>query len=313
MGERVAIVGLGRISRLHVEALEGIRGVDVLGGFDIDRNKRLTYRGRTCPVFDSLEHLLSAHPTTVIVATPTTLHFETCGEVLSGGRSPARLLVEKPIGTSLYQVEKLLETPPEQTEIAAVYHAAHAPEVLWAAERIATWEATHGPIVGYEASFADPYRNLDRTQRDRVYVNSWFDSGINALSVALRFVTLLDVRSTRCSGPADSAYQADVRFTSDTRVRHGSIRTSWDVDAAEKQTIIKFESGALLRLDHQNVRGMIGQEGRVVDSFFYRGDTPRLVLHYRNFFTSFFVNRAAGCYGLSDSLLLHRLLFSEHH
>ena len=311
MGERVAVVGIGRVSRFHVEALEMIDGVEVVGGFDVDPEKRLTLRGRKYPAFASLERLLSVDPTTVIVATPTASHSDTCSALLAGGAPPARLLVEKPVGTSLRQVEKLLATPPEKTEVMAIYHAAHAPEVLWAMENVAQWQATHGPVVGYETTFADPYRGLDRAQRESL-VDSWLDSGINALSIALRFVALQDVHNVRCSGPDDSAHQTEILFGSASRVRSGSIRTSWDVDSAEKHTAIRFESGAILRLDHQNICGSIGGAGRTLGSFAYRGDTPRLTLHYRNAFTSLFTGHGSECYGTGDSLLLHRLLFSGH-
>jgi predicted dehydrogenase len=310
IGERVAVVGLGRVSRFHLEALEAIDGVDVVGGYDVDREKGLARPGgRPHPVFDSLERLLSAGPTTVIVATPTAAHFDTCSAVLSAGAPPARLLVEKPIGTSLRQVEELLAPPPTKTEIIGVYHAAHAPEVMWAAERVARWQATHGPIVGYEATFTDPYRDLDRAERDSL-VDSWFDSGINALSIALRFVALRDAHGAPGSGPDDGSHQAEIRFTSSSRVGRGTIRTSWDVDAAEKHSAFRFASGALLHLDHQNMRGTISEVGRVLDSFSCRGDTPRLTLHYINAFTSLYTRHATGCYGRSDSLLLHRMLFS---
>jgi predicted dehydrogenase len=42
MDETVGIVGLGAIAKLHVQALEQIEGVEVIGGTDIDPGRTLS-------------------------------------------------------------------------------------------------------------------------------------------------------------------------------------------------------------------------------------------------------------------------------
>jgi Oxidoreductase family, NAD-binding Rossmann fold len=308
LAERIGIVGLGRISKYHLEALEAIGDGEVVGGVDVDPGRSLIYRQAARPVLRSVEQLAALNPTTVIVATPTASHFETCRDVLSTSRPPRRLFVEKPIAASLAEVEELLAGPPDRTEISAIYHAAHAPEVIWASERAGEWAAAHGPIVEYQASFADPYRDLDREIRNRVYVTSWFDSGINALSVALRFIELREVSHLDRINLDPGVYRARVVYASGGRVCEGTIQTSWDVDAPAKSTAMAFESGACLRLDHQRIRGTLEHDGQVIDSFAYQGHTARLILHYVNAFTSLLVDRSGYC-TREQSRLLHRLLF----
>lgn len=307
MTETVAIVGLGRIARYHVQALEEMEGVELIGGADVSPSKRIEYNGRMLPVYDSIERLLDDQPATVIVATPTRNHYETCRRIISSVWRPRRLVIEKPLATTLSEVVEVLTATGHEMDIAVVYHAAHAPEVLWASVQAEQWSSAFGAVVSYEASFADPYSDMDREQRDSVYGNSWLDSGINALSVALRFLRLESIRSVSSIVNMVSTYEADVIFQSGNQEGRGIIHTTWDVDEAAKRSEFSFKSGAKLTLDHQGVRGMLLQGDEVLDSFAYKGDQPRLALHYLNAFKSIFVDRT-GYYNTEDDLLLHRLL-----
>ncbi len=306
--ERVAFAGLGRISRHHLEALEPIAGIDVVGGCDPAPGRRLVFRGAGRPVFASPDELAALAPTTVVVATPTAVHHETCVRILSWPERPARLLVEKPMASSLEQVEELSARSGALTEISVLYHAAYAPEVLWALARKDEWIAEHGRITGYESSFADPYRDLDPDIREKSHVSSWLDSGINALSVAQRFVSLIGVERLVRAGSGPSVYQAELGFRSGPDTGRLRLRTSWDVPVAAKSSELVLESGAEILLDHQAVTGVVRHRGAVLDSFEYRGDVARLTLHYQGLFRALFLDGER--VSAAESLFLHRLLFA---
>jgi predicted dehydrogenase len=309
MNEKIGIVGLGKISGFHVAALESLDVGDVYGGVDLDPSRELHFRGNRLPVWQSVSDLLARVPTTVIVATPTSTHREVCRQILSSQSRPARLIVEKPLTTSLSGFDEVVGLAKDQVEVSCVYHAAHAPEVMWGAKHIQNWLNCYGAVVAFEMSFADPYGGMERRTRE-VFVNSWLDSGINALSVALRFVCLDEVMALRCLDSDGSVYQADVRFESRGLEQIGLIRTSWNVSEPAKSSRFVLDSGAVLRLDHQGVSGRLEVGSDVVDSFQYDGPLPRLAAHYRAAFDSL-LGYKADYYNLGQSRVLHELLLPE--
>jgi hypothetical protein len=308
MGETVGIIGLGMIAKLHVQALEQIRGVEVIGGTDIDTGRTLSYMGQPLPVYINIDDLLDRSPSAVIVATPTPTHYDIYRKLVSRDRRPRRVLIEKPLGSSLEQVENLFGSD-SGTQVIGVYHAAHAPEVLWAMENARSWQQTYGSFSGYEASFADPYRDRGNAH-GQVYVNSWLDSGINALSVGYRFLQLTAVDQLSILDERSSTFAASVRFQSNGMESVGVIRTSWDASVPAKQSTLHFGREVHLYLDHQNVSGSLRHGDRVLEEFKYTGNTPRLQLHYQNAFGSIFIDNS-GYYATNESRLLHVLLFER--
>lgn len=313
MVETVAMIGLGRIAEHHLRALEPLESIEIVAAADTDDTRRLHFRGQDLSVWTSVNELFTAvSPSTIIVATPTMTHDEVCRSVLAS-RSVRRLIVEKPLTDSFQATQDLFAQAAQQNiEVACVYHAAHAPEVLWAASRIRDWEAAHGSIQTLAMSFADRYRDMPSERRSKVYVNSWLDSGINALSIALRIVSLERVDRVVCLDVPGSTYRTAVSFrNSEDCPETGSITTSWDVDEADKRSELTFGSGARLRMNHQGISGeLISKGGEIMEQFEYNGSRPRLTLHYDNAFTSLMVDHA-GYYSAEESLLLHRLLFSQ--
>ncbi len=306
MGETIGIVGLGMIAKLHVQALEQIEGVEVIGGTDVEAGRTLSYKGRQLPVYTNIDDLLDRAPSTVIVATPTPTHHDIYRKLAAHRKRPPRVMIEKPLGSSLDQVDDILGSA-EGMDVIGVYHAAHAPEVLWAMENALPWQEAYGAFSGYVASFADPYRDRG-SAHGHVYVNSWLDSGINALSAAYRFLGLTAVDRLTMLGERSSTFAASVRFLSNGTERAGMIRTSWDVSVPEKLSILRLGEETHLYLDHQHVSGSLRRRDRIVEEFNYTGIVPRLQLHYQNAFRSVFIDNS-GYYTTGESRLLHALLF----
>jgi prephenate dehydrogenase len=93
MGETVGIVGLGAIAKLHVQALEQIEGVEVIGGTDVDPGRTLSYMGQQLPVYTNIDDLLDRSLSAVIVATPTPTYCDIYGKLASRDNQPRRVVI----------------------------------------------------------------------------------------------------------------------------------------------------------------------------------------------------------------------------
>lgn len=308
MGETVGIVGIGMIAKLQVQALEHIGGVELIGGADVNAGRTLSYMGQHLPVYSNIDDLLDRSPSAVIVATPTPAHYDIFRKVAAHDKRPRRLIIEKPLGSSLEQVDKILSSD-DGMDVIGIYHAAHAPEVLWAMDNAFSWQEAYGAFSGYEASFADPYQDKGSTH-GQVYVNSWLDSGINALSVGYRFLNLTAVDQLTILDERSSSFEASVRFLDNDIDRAGTVRTSWAVSVAAKQSVLRLGEQTHLYLDHQHVSGALRYQGALVDGFKYTGNIPRLQLHYQNALRSILIDNG-GYYTAAESRLLHALLFER--
>ena len=300
---RVAIVGLGAISQTYVQALEELDNYEVIGGVDIAGRAR-SFRGRAIPLFDSVKDLSSCSPDEVIVATPSPTHANVLNELVE--LTSAHVLVEKPMVTSLYDLEQLYATG-ALNRIDVLFHAACAPEVEWAVDLVTNRRSELGILQRFESAFTDPYaveRFKDVTSGK---ANSWLDSGSNALSVLQRFVTLDEVTVYRELAEAVSTFHAQLAgVNSDGRPVVGSVFTSWDVTQPTKYTRLSFENAELI-LDHQAVAGRLVVDDNVTDVFTTDRNIDRMLLHYRNVFRRYLVEQTP-VFSNDDVLRLHRLL-----
>lgn len=98
---RIILIGLGSIGRRHLGHLEEIEGVELAAL----RTQKGQLRNKTgIQEFYSLEEALRFDPDGVIISNPTSLHVDSAIPFLEKG---ARVLIEKPIDTSLQNAERL--------------------------------------------------------------------------------------------------------------------------------------------------------------------------------------------------------------
>lgn len=118
----IAVVGLGNAGHtLHLPALAGIDGVEVVGACDLsaDMRKRAADTWKV-PVFESFETMLEkASPDVVIVATPPDTHRDYGLKTL---RSGAHLICEKPFVSSLDEADDLIAAAEETGRRIALNH-----------------------------------------------------------------------------------------------------------------------------------------------------------------------------------------------
>ncbi len=228
----------------------------------------------------------------VVVATPTPTHADVVADVRR--RWSGRIVVEKPAATTPAGVRRLLGDDP----VDLVYHAAFAPEVEWAVVRSPRWVTEHGPIVRVDQRFADPYAT-DVGRATATLGDSWVDGGINALSVAMRLVDLVERRRLTTVPDLVSTFEAELTTADGAEVR---VTTSWAATEPSKRTDIRFADGAHLVLDHQATQGRLGDEW-----FASPGPPGRLVQHYIGCFTRLFVEGGRS-FPVTTDRLLHDLL-----
>lgn len=103
---RVAVVGCGDISAIHLDALLADPDVETVGVCDVDAGRRDAAAQRAgCPGFADLAQLVAAvAPDVVHVCTPHHLHAEQAAQCLANGIA---VLLEKPVAHTLAEGERL--------------------------------------------------------------------------------------------------------------------------------------------------------------------------------------------------------------
>lgn len=104
---RVAIVGCGRISRNHVEAIAKIEGLQLAAVCDVaEARARDVGEAQRVPWYPSLDAMLGGEPFDLLaVCTPSGLHPQ---HGISGARAGKHVLTEKPMAISLAGADALV-------------------------------------------------------------------------------------------------------------------------------------------------------------------------------------------------------------
>lgn len=105
---RVALVGCGRISRNHLEAIENAEGIRLVAVADTEiARARIVGEARGVPAFGSLEEMLAAVPSDLVsICTPSGLHPQHGAIAARAGRN---VLTEKPMAISLAAADDLVQ------------------------------------------------------------------------------------------------------------------------------------------------------------------------------------------------------------
>ena len=274
-----------------------------VAGCDISPEARKRFGERIATV-GSLDELLErADADVIIVSTPTPTHYDVCRSVIARG-GPRTLLIEKPIATTPQDVRELIRAAARANiELKGIYHAAYAPEVEWAVEHLGE---KIRDVVRIEAEFLDPHGRLSPELTAATFGDSWLDSGINALSILRRFLSIQSgAVSPVPSLPA--TFEATFRGTSVAGSVPVRIRTSWNASEPSKVTRFSLRDGGLVVLDHQAMAARyLPKQGDVV-AWSSDSPLPRLTQHY----VRAFQHELLGGGSDGRDLELHRLLLES--
>jgi myo-inositol 2-dehydrogenase/D-chiro-inositol 1-dehydrogenase len=105
---RLALFGLGRAGRFHLQSMRSLPDVQLRAVWDIDRQRQAEVAAEFgCMSAEQREQVLDdPHVDAVIVATPTETHFDDVVAALSAGKA---VLSEKPLGVDLEQIDRCYE------------------------------------------------------------------------------------------------------------------------------------------------------------------------------------------------------------
>lgn len=292
---RVLIVGLGRAAKLAVDALSDRPDASVVAGVDPAPGASA---GAGVPVYASLADVPRGLGIDLaVVATPTPSHAAVCRELIDADLDLAALACEKPLALGVGEVEDLLHRARERARpLHVLYHYAHAAEVLWAAEHLDDLVERHGHVKDAVARFEDPYES-EIEEREQVLVSSWHDSGINALSVLVRFVDLQGITHTDVHLNMPSTGEATFRLASGEAL----VSTRWDVSDEVKRTTLRFDDGTALELDHPT------QTATLAGQVAFRGEGSARLERYRRLMDAH-VRGNGDVYDDQTTISLHHLL-----
>jgi UDP-N-acetyl-2-amino-2-deoxyglucuronate dehydrogenase len=106
---RVALLGCGRISRNHLDAIAKVDGLRLVAVADIDRSRADAVGAEQgVPAFGSLEEMLATMPSDLVtICTPSGLHPQ---HGVVAARQGRNVLTEKPMAISLEAADQLVQT-----------------------------------------------------------------------------------------------------------------------------------------------------------------------------------------------------------
>lgn len=313
---RLALIGVGHVAEHQIAALAASEYWSLVAAADI-RPERQCLLPPGVVFLDSAEALLQAADADLfLVATPNKTHYDIGRIVLAHG---ANLLLEKPCCSTADELDELLNLAREGgCFLAVALHARHALDLRWFQQHHAELGLPLDGITRFECRFYDPYiRESGLALGARSLSGSWFDSGINALSVVASLIpaATISVASGRfvpsgLDGCADSAADVDFVYSLPGGLGTGSISTSWTMGINSKTTRLIFErQGVEVLLDHSNETVVITRQGSTPKAIDLRNSQPRLVNHYVGV-----LNRAREMFRTRETNIdlavsIHKLLF----
>lgn len=299
----IAVIGLGCAGGFAVEALRAVATDATLVGVDPQGAAAPAACHITGAIHTDLAALQRYDDLRVaIVATPTDRHVRTVQALLEH-RPPALTAIwsEKPAATVVAGLEHCIEASQAAgVQLRTLLHTAYAPEVLWGAERIGAFVMRHGPIVATQSVFLDPYQG-DLVRAVTSLGSSWLDSGINAISVLSRFVTIDAVLAVEQEAPLTC--KANLSFEDGGGTAR--VTTTWTPNSSEKTTILEFADGAALELVHHAASArLLGVAGETLQT--ERFNLKPLAERYETLLTSY-LNEDADMFPVRVERHLNRL------
>jgi predicted dehydrogenase len=306
------LIGLGEIGLVHLAALADIRAATVVAAVDtMPATSAPTFRGRSLPVLKSLRQIgYEEWPDFAVVATPTPTHMAVVTELIEQTPPTTLILVEKPLCYTRGELDQYRRMSAEtRNRIGVLYHAAFASDVR-EAERLLPWVvAEHGPVRRFSSFFFDPYSALPASRRN-VYVSSWLDSGINALSILERLLGVEKVGQSAQVPALCSAYAAAVETGDGAAGRaSGMIYTSWQAAGGVKRTELEFGDGAEVRIEHTALALEILIDSKLQYAWGAENAAARQVDHYRNLYQAIW-SKEYNAMDADRDLRLHQMLLS---
>jgi len=316
---RIAIIGLGHIGRLHIEALSRVDGLELVAA--CDRNPAFSSLASPGITFYSDHHalLMAGGFDTAVVATPNRTHNAIAHDVLDAGY---HVIVEKPSAGSLSELEQLESLARQHgRHIYYAFHAVYAYEVSWLVSHLREQESLYGPLTGFVSRFYDPYIDFeDRLVEHALSLDDcWSDSGVNALSVldALQPVDRLRVAACRRSGVKENVVgvrSVSVQFYFPVQTGDSSgvgvIETAWDQGVNFKSTELFFATTGWRLVANHTTQSVTAYSSKGEEEILVYFSGERLLNHYLGLFSDYVSRYPKGAMNAEASWRIHERLFA---
>ncbi|MDE7395614.1 MAG: Gfo/Idh/MocA family oxidoreductase [Clostridiales bacterium] len=285
---KLGVVGLGTISAVYWKSLALAGGFTVSAVCDRDEDKLRAYKGEGVARYTSYAALAKDDGVDcVLIALPPSMHEEAALCCMRAGKS---VLLEKPACDGYEQTEKLYDVAAKTgVLLRTAYHAAHGAETEWYLSHREEIGARYGlgNLIAAKCYFVDPYlAGGSVIESKKALGGSWTDSGVNALSVLARLVSL----------PEFSLCEQESKHIDDTDVwTHKTFRaagvdaeivTDWTSGLNKKRTELLFDSGAKIVLDHSAQSVVLCADARETQLFVYERE-ERLTAQYTAVFRDY--------------------------
>lgn len=317
---RIGLVGLGHVAGDQLKALQQLPSFfKIVGICDANPQKQAQIQDDV-PFFTDIDDLLkSVEMDVVLVSAPVDSHFEITKIILESGRN---VLLEKPATSNLDEFNVLVEISQRKNLLFVVaFHAAFAKELLWFLEFKNRHSEKLGPLTGFRCAFYDPYvKNGILLPEAYSLGGSWFDSGINALSVIGRLVNIDSLKIEEVILTRLPQYNCEIQGTvhfifspeDSLKTGRGSIDTNWTTGLNYKATHLYFGySGNEVILQHSRQKVLlVNKKGEITTIADCSENRSRLVNHYMEVFRDFYSRITTRENNLDYALKLHVILFS---
>lgn len=317
----LGIIGLGSIFSTQLQALLCMKDTYRLAAvcdcdlekckqFQLECLPKLSYIPQICR--DSKELFCNTQIDAVLIAVPPASHFSLALVGLQYGK---HILLEKPATLSIRELEILYREANYRNKVLHIaYHAAFAKDLEWFLPNREELKRKYqlGKLSVLDCCFYDPYMEHGIIiERKRLLGGSFIDSGVNALSVCARIMSINKFSLTEKQEQSDgiTVYHAEHFYHSNDCTM--CIRTGWDMGQNIKRTMLGFTGtdGKIL-LNHSEQAVIWIQNGR--RKILFQDETmPRLLAHYLGVFKDFYSVYYGQESNQRQSIQIHKLLFQE--
>ncbi|HUK10585.1 MAG TPA: Gfo/Idh/MocA family oxidoreductase [Stellaceae bacterium] len=225
---RLAIVGFGKMGRLHLNAWRRLQEVSIAALVDIDPAK-VDSMGGEMPFHTTCGPLIGEIDA-AIIATPTAWHYDCALPLLEAG---IHCLVEKPVATDLRQVRELTTTAAGSRATLAIGHSERFNEGIQGAQAALGKDATRIHVLRMLPARGGVEMNIDVVQDLMVHDLDWIICTLGKMPEQIR---ALD--ASRIDGRLE-AITCELAFSDGLTVLLQASRV-----AQTRQRLVILDSGA---------------------------------------------------------------------
>lgn len=308
----LGIVGTGHIFKKQLEALSTLNNEYNLVAVCDTNPEHLSACGLPKEIQYSNYHSFIQAPglNTIMISTPPATHYELTKAALNAGKN---VLLEKPAVLEFSQMNELYAIAENNHSLLHIaFHAAFAKDINWFL--LHKNEIIPFPYRKITCEFFDPYMINGIIQDERISLGGcYIDSGVNALSVCDRLVSLssfilVSHDELKQETQNSTVYHSNCVFQSNEC--NILIKTAWDKGINKKHTILEFkDTSDIIDLDHseQSVKLFSSGNQRIL---YQHNKAERLLTHYCGVFQDYYNTVQDGKTNQGSAIEIHRLLLS---